>query len=677
MDRRSFVKLSGAAAGAAAGVGAFTNVSIAAPASDERSISFAMTVNGKPVDVRHGAANYSFANFDVTQPVTIVITAATDGFWDKGVEVLPSRHGIRPTRAGRSISFRLDQPQKLAISRPGDYFAKAELLFLFANAPEHNTPAKDAPNVRYIAPGVHREHIHVKSGQTIYLAEGAVVLGSLNFWDVGNAAVIGRGVVIHDGPQNPDNDEGWQHRPDWHGITMHNASNIQVRDITVIVRSRTWMIQLQGSKQILFDNIKVIGGTGGNANQDGIDWLGCGDTIVRDCFFRSSDDIFAIYGNTGFYDKDAAIPGQDVRNILIEGCVLSTSISNVMRVGWQNKIFNSSGVTLRDSDIIHMGMGDCFVPFALAEFWADPGGQGTHEDYLFDDLRLESCYSLTQMRQSAQPTAKVRNIHFRNIRLVDRPPMVPSTTSGDVSGVTFENITMGDRRVGSDAQLPLIQQAGAAPSAWVPPQAPGAEFSYTDGLLTTGRAVRFDARGSRGRVTDYQWLFGDGSRATGAVVDHVFADAAGTMLDGTGRFRVQLTVTDARGRRDTLARPVVIASRLLAPARGKAGAPGLRHGDDDGREGYLTVPADGGYTFTMMARDGARLRIGDVVLFDDRTVEALVCNGSGNRMQQLTASVALRAGRHRIAISGGAGVTLYWQTQGIRLEPVDEAAFSH
>lgn len=681
MDRRSFVKFSTVAAVDMAAVVAPS--SRAAPVADVRSTRFAMTVDGKPVDVLHGAANYSFVNIDLTQPVTVVITAATDGFWDEGVEVLPSRLGIRPKREGRSIRFRLDKPDKLAISRPGDYFAKAELLFLFANAPERNAPTGDAPNLRYIGAGVHREHIHVKSGQTVYLAEGAVVLGSLNFWDVSNAAVIGRGVVIHDGPQNPDNDEGWFHRPDWHGITMHNASNITVRDITVLVRSRTWMIQLQGAKDILFDNIKVIGGTGGNANQDGIDWLGCGDTVVRNCFFRCSDDIFAIYGNTGFYDKDAAIPGLDVRNILIEGCVLSTSVSNVMRVGWQTKNFNSSNVTLRDSDIIHVGMGSCYVPFALAEFWADPGGQGTHENYLFDDLRLESCYSLTQLRQPALPTARVRNIRFRNIRSVDRPPLVPSTTSGDVSGVTFENITFGDRRIAADAQLPLVQPAGSAPTVWASAQGPGAEFIYSEGLLVPGRAVRFDARASRaqGRIVHYQWLFGDGSRATGAVVEHVFADALGTLLDGSGRFRVQLTVTDARGRRDTIARPVVLAPRLLPASVAGAGAPALQPGlltaPDGGRAGFLRVPADGGYTFTMMARDGAHLKIDDVVLFDDHTVEALVCNTPGNRMQQLAASVALRAGLHRIVVSGSAEYVLYWQAQAIRLALVPASALSH
>jgi hypothetical protein len=677
MDRRSFVRLTGVAlAGSAAAMGA---VSQAQPATRIRSDSFTVTVNGKPVDVLHAAASYSFINFDMTQPVDIIVSAASDGFWDRGVEVTPSRHGIRPVRDGRSIRFRLDKPEKLVISRPGDYAARAEMLFLFASTPERNVPAKDAPNVRYFAPGVYHEHIHVESNQTVYLAEGAVVVGSLNFWNVRNAAVLGRGIVIHDGPQNPREDEGWMHRVDWHGITMHDAHGIQVRDITVLVRSRTWMIQLQGSKDILFENIKVIGGTRDNANQDGIDWLGCGDTVVRNCFFRCSDDIFAIYGNTHFYDKEASLPGLDVHNILIEGCVLSTSISNVMRVGWQNKTFNSSGVTLRDSDILHMGMGSCFVPFALAEFWADPDGHGTHEDYLFEDLRLDSWYSLAQLRQPARPTAKVRNIRFRNIRSVDSPSLVPSTITGDVSEISFENITFGDRRVGADEQLPLLHAPDAAPTVWIPSSGPRAEFSYTGGLLSAGRAVRFDASAARarGRIVRHEWLFGDGRRATGPVVEHVFADALGTMLDGSGRFRVQLTVTDERGRSDTIARPVVVAARLLAPAQARPGAAGLRQGRGGRREGYLRVPADGGYTFMMTAPDGSYLQIGDTVLFDDPTVEPLVCNTSGNRMQHHTASLALRAGLHRIVVSGGAASTLYWQAQGIRLEPIPAAALSH
>ncbi|MEP6749806.1 MAG: hypothetical protein ABJB86_18855, partial [Bacteroidota bacterium] len=409
----------------------------------EISAHFSITVNGIPAVVNHAAGSYSYANLDIAKPADIVITALIPGFWKNGVEILPSRHGIRPTVEGNSIRFIMEHAEKLAVSRPGDYYANAPLMFVFGNASRSVLPAKNEKGVRYYAPGVYHEHIHVKSNETVFLDEGAVVYGSLNFWDVTNAHVRGKGVVIHDSTQNPNTDEGWQHRPNWHGITAHNANKFSVKDITVIVRSRTWMIQLQGCKDVLFDNIKVIGGTVANANQDGIDWLGCGDTVVRNCFFRCADDIFAIYGNTGFYDDTVAIPGLDVENILIENCVLSTSISNIMRVGWPRKVFNSRNVVMRNCDVVHAGQGGCVVPFALAEFWADPDGKGVHSNYVFDDIRMDNVYSIAQLLQSKNGSGSVKNIRFKDIRL-STPPLVNSAITGACSEISFENIKFCD-----------------------------------------------------------------------------------------------------------------------------------------------------------------------------------------------------------------------------------------
>ena len=83
-----------------------------------RSTAFIVTVNGEPVDVAHVAANYDFASFDITGPVDVAITADEAGFWDKGVDIQPWRLGLRATREGQTIRFRLDGPAKLAISRP-------------------------------------------------------------------------------------------------------------------------------------------------------------------------------------------------------------------------------------------------------------------------------------------------------------------------------------------------------------------------------------------------------------------------------------------------------------------------------------------------------------------------------------------------------------------------------
>ncbi len=57
--------------------------------------------------------------------------------------------------------------------------------------------------------------------------------------------------------------------------------------------------------------------------------------------------------------------------------------------------------------------------------------------------------------------------------------------------------------------------------------------------------IRFEATASDG--VSYQWFFGDGSSAKGRAVRHAMPDEEGTLLDGSGRFRVLLKVTDKAG----------------------------------------------------------------------------------------------------------------------------------
>lgn len=81
------------------------------------SSRFVLKVNGQEIAVAHAAANYYFANFDVCGPVTVTITAPTNDYWSVGVEIKPWRLGIRPKLKGRTISFRLDKPAKISITR--------------------------------------------------------------------------------------------------------------------------------------------------------------------------------------------------------------------------------------------------------------------------------------------------------------------------------------------------------------------------------------------------------------------------------------------------------------------------------------------------------------------------------------------------------------------------------
>jgi hypothetical protein len=694
----------------------------AAPVPAEmRSTAFTVTANGQAVDVAHAAASYEYVSFDATGPVDVAITAAEAGFWDKGVDIQPWRLGLRPMRQGQTIRFRLDGPAKLSISRPGDFLNYAKMLFLFAGTPPPPLPRD--PNIHAWQPGVYRQSLNPKSGETYYLAPGSYFFGSLNLWQVHDVKILGRGTIVYDGPQDPNNDEGWMQKPDWHCIGALEAHNVEIEGLTCIVRSRTWSIQMKDSTGFNFDDLRVIGGNPGNANQDGMDWLGGGDSVVRNAFLRTSDDVFAMVGNwDGYTDEEMLRPGNDVQNILIEDSVVTTSISNIVRAGWPRKTFNSRNFTLRDSDVLHGGIGACGQTFALLGFWGANNAKGDHSGYTFENLFLDNWYSLAQMEQEYPG---LHGFTFRNIWALDQPPLADSTMTGDVAGVTFDNVKYGQTRAATDADLPLVVSAGAQPPQFAASHNPVAAFTFDPPLFAPGQRVTFTAQASPG--ARYTWLFGDGTQAHGRKVRHSFPDAEGTELDGAGkgagRFRVLLHVegpqTSAGPATEDWAGQGVVAVDRWHEAVAEAGpeVPGLAwqiypgewtelpdltaeravftgqspnlRADSQGFthyaaawDGLIEIPADGGYTFHLLARDGARLVIDGVEVARTGPSFAQVCGSPGNAMRYDRGSLGLRAGKHVLHLEGlhfasQGGPRLLWEGPGLPLTDVPPAAYTH
>ena len=676
-----------------------------------RSTAFTVKVNGRPVDVAHAAASYEWVSFDATGPVTVEITAAEPGFWDRGVDIQPWRLGLRPARQGQTIRFKLAGPAKLSIARPGDFLHPAAMLFLFAGTPP--PPAPNGPNVHVVPAGVHRGSLNPKSGDTLYLAPGAFVFGSLNLLQVHDVKVLGRGTIVYEGTQNPNADEGWMQKPDWHCIGAIEAHKVEIDGLTCIVRARTWSIQMKDSTGFTYDDLRVIGGNPGNANQDGMDWLGGGDAVVRNAFLRSSDDVFAMEGNwDGYTEADMVRPGHDVNNILIENSVLSTSISNVVRAGWPRKVFNSNKFTLRDSDILHGGIGACGQTFGLLGFWGANGAKGDHSGFLFENLFLDNWYSLVQIEQQ-QPL--LHGFMFHNIWALDQPPLAESTISGQVKGVIFDNVKFGQARVTANANAPLSVTDGAETAYFAPSHGPVAAFSFDPPVFRSMQNVTFTAQASPG--AHYTWLFGDGTTAHGRRVRHRFPDAEGTQLDHSGRFRVLLHVEDGEGHQDWAAQGVVAvgdwhdAQTVAGPAvqglswgvypgtwtelpdfavehEVLSGESHSIYADPHGFTHYATtwdglidIPADGGYTFHLMSADGARLLIDGLMVARTGPPFPQVCGSPGNAIRYDRGSLGLRAGQHAFHLEGLHSDSqdvprLLWEGPGLPLRDLPAAVYS-
>jgi hypothetical protein len=99
-------------------------------------------------------------------------------------------------------------------------------------------------------------------------------------------------------------------------------------------------------------------------------------------------------------------------------------------------------------------------------------------------------------------------------------------------------------------------------------------------------------------------------------------------------------------------------------------------------DGLIEVPADGGYSFDVMARDGARLSIDGEMVAVTGPPFAEVCGSPSNAVRFARGTLGLRAGKHVLRLetletASAGSVRLMWEGPGISLQEVPAKAFSH
>ncbi len=96
----------------------------------------------------------------------------------------------------------------------------------------------------------------------------------------------------------------------------------------------------------------------------------------------------------------------------------------------------------------------------------------------------------------------------------------------------------------------------------------------------------------------------------------------------------------------------------------------------------MNIPADGGYTFHLIDRDGARLVIDGMEVARTGPPFAQVCGSPGNALRYDRGSLGLRAGQHAFHLEGlnsasGGAPRLLWEGPALPLADVPTSAFSH
>ena len=235
---------------------------------------------------------------------------------------------------GDRITLALDRPGPLVVEVNGMHHA----LHLLPSPPEQDPPTPGTPGVRYFGPGVHRPgKIELESNESVYIAGGAVVYGSIQARGASNLRIAGRGIL----DQSPfARGEGGG------AVRLSDCSQVSIEGI-VMRDPDVWCCSLFGCRDVTIDGVKLVGLWRYNA--DGIDVCNSQDVEVRNCFIRAFDDALVIKGLTSRQQTSDERP---VRNVQFHRCVVWCDWGRAMEIGAETCAPEIADVVFADCDIV-------------------------------------------------------------------------------------------------------------------------------------------------------------------------------------------------------------------------------------------------------------------------------------------------------------------------------------
>lgn len=395
-----------------------------------RNLDFEVTVNGKKIELYpvmqtfaegrmdYDGGHYEIGSFDSDAEVEVEIHSSRDL---SRTTILPENAEIEAERTVGSIRFRLKK-HGTYVFEPQTY--KDTPLILFFNEAEKNIPDRNDPKVKWFGPGEYSAgKIELHDGETLYLAPGAIVEGSL-FAKGDDITVCGRGILTQ---------RALERKAIRFCLDFYHCRHLTLTGF-VCADPCLWNVVLRDCRDVTIDNVKICGGR--MINDDGIDVCNSSNVTIRNSFVRAQDDIIT---PKGFYDEEGLKvwdkeyiathfepDRRPVSNVLAENCVFWCDAANVFRIGYECIAAAMENITVRNCDIVHVS--DVYRP--QEHYWTNTVW------YIQPDHRMP-----------------IRHLLFENLRIyVDVPDLVlmrltpmecpPWIGFGTISNCTFRNITV-------------------------------------------------------------------------------------------------------------------------------------------------------------------------------------------------------------------------------------------
>ncbi|KAL2865073.1 putative endo-polygalacturonase [Aspergillus lucknowensis] len=385
-------------------------------------------------NVTTGAAIYhnsSVGTFDFDGVVNLSIEPSRDVFPTvDSVRIRPLSYDIPWKLDGRAILLTLAEPTNLVVEVNGDVF---QVLHLFLNRMDTGAPQQEENKaITSFGPGYHKltETYKISSGETVYLAPGAVIQGSFLFLHADNARLVGHGVI---------------YGSTLNAVNVSFSNNIVVDGPTVLSPLHA-SVGVGSSRNVLVRNLRVISsGQWG----DGIDTWCSHNIIYERLFMRTADDSLAFYLASSGYSGDS-------QNITVRDSTVWADVAHPLNVGGFGGNETMSDVTFDNIDILDQ-----------------------HEPQTF----YQGCMAMTASNGNIVKNVLFSNIHVENFRLgmlfsfkVAYNPKYDSYAGGTLSNIMVRNVEYN----GSESNLSIL--SGYDKNSQI-------EFVSFEGLKINGKLI--------------------------------------------------------------------------------------------------------------------------------------------------------------------------------------------
>ncbi len=380
-------------------------------------------------DTKHNVEVTSVAKFEFEGKVEIQVKSIAQDI--KSYKIRPTSYGIEAKQEGNTLTFSLDRPRYLSVEVNGNIYQN---LQIFADNVLEKPKVKKKKDLMYFGPGVHDfkgDSIHIASGKTVFIDNGAVIKGWLSTYGSHDVKILGHGIVM------PGHHEG---------IMVRYSKNVYIDG------PLTTQLPIGGSDSVTVKNAKVMSWYGWG---DGFNIFASNNILQEHLFARTSDDCSTIYCTRKNYHGGC-------KNITIKDFVMWADVAHPIMIGLHSEtpeLEEVSNVLYKDIDILRHAENQIDYQGCIG---INDGDNILVKGVTFENFHIESIDKgmLFNMRvcfnkkYCTAPGRGIEDITLRNISYNGTEPNMGIITGYDetrkVKNIRFENFTINGKLISDD-----------------------------------------------------------------------------------------------------------------------------------------------------------------------------------------------------------------------------------